>query len=204
MYQYLYIISSLFTPPAQIMSSTASSEGSQRADAPPPAAEQPAQAPPGASQQAEPAAPAAEDPETLGSRAARAAGRDWQGTAGTTTQWYEAVGRPTPLTKLSWDFACEHGQSRPLDDHHVARLLRSLRNWPPTEPVKVTVWDNQKDGTLVILAGQHIAKAICMLADERTKEGLDLMQWQQTVRADILKFATPIGVREVIAGASHC
>lgn len=140
--------------------------------------------------------------ETLEERTARLdkVSREWQGTAAA-TPWVEAVGRLVPMEQLGWDPNREMGQSRVLDDMHVARLIQSLRKWPPLEPVRVTVWDNQGDNNMVLLAGQHLSKAISLIAEERRVEGLAVPEWQRVVRADVLKFATPLSVRQLVAGA---
>ena len=97
----------------------------------------------------------------------------------------------------------EYGQSSAIDDAHVGKLMESLSLRPPREPIKVTVWENEADKKFYILSGQHISMAIKKLRDQREKAGLALDEFHKVVRADVLKFLTPISLRKIVSGSEN-
>ena len=129
--------------------------------------------------------------------------RPWEGTTSINANWFSAVGKELPVERLGWDLNLQHGQSRTLDDEHVEQLMDSLNLRPPREALKVTVWQNDGDRKYYLMAGQHLARAIQRLKEERQSKGLKLEKWMTVVRADVLKFNTPIDVRRTVAGQEN-
>ena len=129
--------------------------------------------------------------------------RPWEGTTNINTKWFSSIGKELPVERLGWDHNLQHGQSRTLDDVHVAELMNSLTLRPPREALKVTVWQNDADRKYYLMAGQHLARAIQRLKEERLSKGLKLEKWMTVVRADVLKFNTPIDVRRTVAGQEN-
>lgn len=127
----------------------------------------------------------------------------WSNLKDINAQWFSAVGKELPLDRLAWDVRVEYGQARPLDDAHVKKVFDSLQVRPPREPVKVTVWENEGDKKFYILSGQHISKAVLWSREQREKTGLSLEPWHHVVRADVLKFMTPLSVRKTVSGADN-
>ena len=127
----------------------------------------------------------------------------WRGTTDINAKYFKSIGKEVPLDKLAWDLRLEHGQSRTVDDKHVQQLVVSLQLRPPREPLKITVWENEADRRLYVLAGQHLSRAVQQIRDDRDSQGLKVEHWQKTVRADILMYSTPISVRRIVAGQEN-
>ena len=129
--------------------------------------------------------------------------RTWLGTAVANQKWLQFVSKTIPIDKLSFDVNKEHGQTRGIDEAHVAALAQSLTERPPTDCVKVTVWDNHSGRRMYVLAGQHLTRAILKVKDNRQKQGMPIDKWMTHVYADVLKFETPLDDRRLIAGAQN-
>ena len=127
----------------------------------------------------------------------------WSGTEQINAQWFSAVGRDVVLDRLGFDLKVEYGQSRSLDMAHVDRIIDSLRLRPPREPLKLTVWQNDADSKLYVMSGQHLAKALVRMREQRMQQGLKMEHWLEVARVDILKFNTPIAVRKQVSGADN-
>ena len=97
----------------------------------------------------------------------------------------------------------EFGQTRMLNEKHMLNLMESLQERPPLCNLKLTVWENSAERKYYVLAGQHLAKALMKLREDREKNGLQLARWQKFVTADIMKFDTPLEDRRIIAGAQN-
>ena len=107
------------------------------------------------------------------------------------------------LDRLGFDLKVEYGQSRSLDMAHVDRIIDSLKLRPPREPLKLTVWQNDADSKLYVMSGQHFAKALVRMREQRMQQGLKMEHWLEVARVDILKFNTPIAVRKQVSGADN-
>ena len=129
--------------------------------------------------------------------------KPWDGTVDINNRWFAAIGKELGVERLAWDHNLQFGQSRTLDDQHVVELMDSLTLRPPREALKVTVWENNADRKFYLLAGQHLARAIQRLRDERLSKGLKIERWMSVVRADVLKFNTPVDIRRTVAGQEN-
>lgn len=69
--------------------------------------------------------------------------------------------------------------------------------------MKCTVWVCEADGRFYILSGQHLVMAIKRIRDKRHADNLPLFSWHKTVRADVLRFETPIADRRTVSGAEN-
>ena len=129
--------------------------------------------------------------------------RQWAGTGAINTKWFGAIGRELSVDRLAWDLKLQHGQSRLVDDTHVEQLVNSLTIRPPREPIKVSVWENDVDKKFYIMSGQHLARAVQRIREDREKNGLKLEHWHRFVRADVMKYRTPVDIRRTLAGAEN-
>lgn len=145
------------------------------------------------------------DEEGAGARKRKASEkqRQWTSLAGIQETYFEATSKLMPLDRLAWDVNLEHGQSRTVDDAHVEQLVASLTRNPPLEPVTVTLWNHEGENKMYILSGQHVCKALQRVRDERMTQALPIPDWQQLVKAHILKYATPLDVRRTVSGADN-
>ena len=123
----------------------------------------------------------------------------WTNTHEINVHWFKHIGKEFPIDRVAWDTKLEFGQTRPLDDSHVQRLMNSFRTRPPREPMKVTVWENEGDNKLYLVSSQHVVKAMQKLKEERESEGLPLERYHEVVRADVLKYLTPVDARKAIS-----
>ena len=129
--------------------------------------------------------------------------RAWTGTTVINARWYEKISKPMQVDKLSWDVNREFGQTRGVDESHVAVLVQSLTERPPTDCLRVTVWENQSDRKTYILAGQHLCRALLRVKDNRVKDGLPVERWMTHVLADVLKWDTPLDDRKLVSGSQN-
>ena len=129
--------------------------------------------------------------------------KQWKGTQAINAQYFKSIGKELAIDRLAWDVRLEFGQSRTVDDNHVQQLVTSLQLRPPREALKINCWENEVDRKLYILAGQHLCRAVQRIREDRLSHGLHIEDWQRTVRADILRFDTPVEVRRVVAGQEN-
>jgi hypothetical protein len=129
--------------------------------------------------------------------------RKWTGTEEVQRKWLISTAKDIELDRCAWDLQLCHGQTRALDEGHVARLKASLEERPPTAPVRVCLWENSADRKFYFLSGQHIGRAVKKIREDRETQGLGLQRWHTHVCADVLKFETPLWQRQLMAGASN-
>ena len=128
---------------------------------------------------------------------------EWRGTGAVNAKCFESHGKLVSLKELAWDLKRQYGQSRTVKDEHVKALVNSLTLRPPRGPVAVTTWFNESDRRHYVLAGQHIARAVCKIAESRQAQGLELADWHRFVKADVLKYDTSLEDRALVCGADN-
>ena len=83
-----------------------------------------------------------------------------------------ATNKNIELDPCAWDLQCQYGQTRSLDEGHMAWLKASLEERPLTAPLRVSLWENTADRKHYFLSGQHIGRAVKKIREERESRGL--------------------------------
>ena len=58
----------------------------------------------------------------------------WTNTHEINVHWFSHIGKDFPIDRVAWDTKLEFGQTRPLDDAYVQRLMNSFRSRPSGSP----------------------------------------------------------------------
>ena len=127
----------------------------------------------------------------------------WTGTEEMQREWLTSTAKDIEIGRCAWDLQLLYGQSRALDEGHVARLKASLEKRPPRASVRVCLWENSADRKSYVLSGQHIGRAVKKIREDRETQCLGLQRWHTHVCADVLKFETPLWQRQLMASASN-
>lgn len=94
------------------------------------------------------------------------------------------------------------GQTRSIDEGHVAEIMMSTGIQPPTDLEPIIVWETPEQ-CLIPVDGQHWVIAAQRMAQKLEEESLDVPRWMTHARATILKTSTPLDVRERIGGRQN-
>ena len=112
--------------------------------------------------------------------------------------------RPVAFESLAWDVKVNQGQIRPLDQDRVKELeVDIITNRQIDSPAVVICWHNEQNDTYVLLSGQHMTAALNNIRRRALKAGYTQPRWLKEVDVTVLKYKTPVSVREAVAGQAQ-
>eukprot|EP00667_Euglena_gracilis_P000914 EG_transcript_914 len=119
-----------------------------------------------------------------------------------TAMWFSAMGKGVNLEKLAWDTTCFFGQGYAIDDNHFERLVANFKLRPPRRPIEVTIWENEGDKKMYILA-KHFSESCTTNQERAFPAWIAIGEVTEGRHCGCAKLQHALSIRRKVSGADN-